>query len=158
MDKPPLYRKDNTTARGSRPRGGEYRHRRNTKRTAKSDVTHEGMGRTPGRGRDYTPLFRFLLSRVGSDWEATFTEAKSRLDQDEPIFWLVAVQEFDRQDYVRVSESTYYSGLYVASDGTLQVVNPDIDETSLDPVCACCTCTFNGIRFTRPASPGTSPT
>ncbi|WP_194813342.1 hypothetical protein [Nocardia sp. XZ_19_385] len=157
MDKPPLYRKDNTTTWGVRPRGGEYRHRRNTKRTVKSDVTQEGMGRAKGRGRDYTPLFRFLLSRVGSDWEATFAEAKSRLDQSEPIFWLVAVQEPDRRDYVRIGESTYYSGLYVASDGTLQIVNPDINASSLDPQCACCTHTFNGIRFTRPAPSGTSP-
>ncbi|MFB8003192.1 hypothetical protein [Nocardia sp. NPDC056000] len=117
----------------------------------KSDVTHEGMGRTTGRGRDYTPLFRFLLSRVGSSWEATFAEAKSRLDTTEPIFWLVAVQEFDRRDYVRIGESTYYSGLYVDSDGTLQVVNPDINESSLDPQCACCTHTFNGVRFTKRA-------
>ncbi|MBL1079245.1 hypothetical protein JK358_33050 [Nocardia sp. 2] len=151
MDKPPLYRKDNTTARGARPRGGEYRHRRNTKRTAKSDVTREGMGRATGRGRDYTPLFRFLLSRVGSDWETTFAEARSRLDRSEPIFWLVALQESDRQDYVRIGESTYYSGLYIDSEGKLRVVNPDINESSLEPLCACCTSTFNGIRFTKPA-------
>ncbi|WP_067710020.1 hypothetical protein [Nocardia yamanashiensis] len=157
MDKPPLYRKDNTTARGARPRGGEYRHRRNTKRVANSDVTQEGMGRVERRGRDYTPLFRFLLSKVGSDWEGTYAEAQSRLDQSEPIFWLVAVREADRRDYVRVSESTYYSGLYVADDGTLQVVNPGIDASSLEPRCGCCTHTFNGVRFTRPAPSGSSP-
>ncbi|QLY28907.1 hypothetical protein [Nocardia huaxiensis] len=150
MDKPPLYRRENTTARGSRPRGGEYRHRRNSKRVATSDVAQEGMGRTAGRGRDYTPLFRFLLSRIGSDWDATVTEARARLDRTDPIFWLVAVRESDRRDYVRVGESTYYSGLYVDSEGTLQVVNPDIDASTLDPRCACCTHTFNGARFTRP--------
>ncbi|MFB7719405.1 hypothetical protein [Nocardia sp. NPDC056100] len=151
MDKAPLYRKDNTTARGSRPRGGEYRHRRNTAPSVKSDVTHQGMGRSTQRGRDYTPLFRFLLSRVGSNWESTVAEARSRLDHSEPIFWLVAVRDFDRRDYVRIGEASYYSGLYVDSGGILRVVNPEIDHTSLEPACACCTHTFNGVRFTKPA-------
>ncbi len=112
------------------------------------------MGRATRGGRDYTPLFRFLLSQVGADWATTFAEAESRLDQSDPIFWLVAVRQSDRQDYVRVGESSYYSGLYVASDGTLQVVDPKIDQSSLAPQCACCTYTFNGIRFTRAAPSG----
>lgn len=53
-------------------------------------------------GRDYTPLFRFLLSKVGGDWDAIHAEAVSRLDTPEPIFWLVALNEADRKPYVRI--------------------------------------------------------
>jgi len=102
------------------------------------------------RGRDYTPLFKFLLSKVGQPWNQVHSEAVSRLDREEPIFWLVALQESERRDYVRVSESSYYSGLYVDSQGLLQRVNPSLDSSSLEPMCKCCTHTFNGVRFTRP--------
>jgi hypothetical protein len=101
------------------------------------------------KGRDYTPLFRFLLSKVGKRWSEVFAEAAARLDQTAPIFWLVALQEHDRRDYVRIGESSYFSGMYVAEDGTLQIVNPDIGPSSLEPGCKCCTHTFNGIRFTK---------
>lgn len=73
------------------------------------------------RDLDHTPLFRFLLSKVGTEWNAVFSEAVSRLDRTEPIFWLVARSEPERKDYVRVGESTYFSGLYVDENGLLHV-------------------------------------
>jgi hypothetical protein len=69
----------------------------------------------------------------------------------EPIFWLVARQPHERRDYVRLGESTYFSGLYVDADNRLRVVNPELDPHSLVPSCSCCTHTFNGVRFTRKA-------
>ncbi|WP_202621792.1 hypothetical protein [Pontibacter russatus] len=51
------------------------------------------------RGLDYAPLFRFLLSKVGKDWEDVVNEAKSRLDELEPIYWVVALNEEDRKDF-----------------------------------------------------------
>ena len=41
-------------------------------------------------GYDYTPLFKFLLSRAGKNWDDVYSEAISRLDQEEPIWWMVA--------------------------------------------------------------------
>ncbi|MGH1416484.1 MAG: hypothetical protein ACRBB0_23540 [Pelagimonas sp.] len=95
-------------------------------------------------GLDYTPLFRFLLSRVGQDWDPVFSEAVSRLDRPEPIFWLVAEQDNDRRDVVRLGESSYYSGLYVDAGGILNIVDPTITSERIQPQCPCCTHSFNG--------------
>ncbi|HET7230788.1 MAG TPA: hypothetical protein VFJ16_12340 [Longimicrobium sp.] len=99
------------------------------------------------RGLDYTPLFRFLLSRVGSKWDDVHREAAARLDRPDPIFWLVARNEHARREMVRVGESSYFSGLYVDDDGILRIVQPDLRAENLTPSCTCCTHTFNGVRF-----------
>ena len=143
--KKPLYRKANTRARGVRHRfGGDYRHVRNAKR-AESD--RGSMHGKKQRGLDYTPLFRFLLSKVGQPWGDVFGEAVARLDKPEPIFWLVALHEHERRDVVLVGESTHFSGLYVDDDGVLRLVNPDLGPEAMTPACTCCTHTLNGVRF-----------
>lgn len=96
---------------------------------------------------DYTPLYRFLLSKVGSDWNEVFSEAKSRLDKSEPIFWQVALTEEDKKDFIRVGESSYFSGLYVDNNGVLQLTNPQLQAKDIKPYCDCCTHTFNGKLF-----------
>lgn len=67
----PLYRKVNTRARGVRHRsGGEYRHERNSKRERRNEDAEVSRGSMHGRqqrGLDYTPLFKFLLSKVGKE-------------------------------------------------------------------------------------------
>ena len=98
-------------------------------------------------GRDYTPLFRFLISRVGKPWSEVFAEAKSRLDTTDPIFWLVARTEAKRREFVRVGESSYFSGLYVDDQGLLKFVNPELRPQDMQPSCTCCTHTLNGVRF-----------
>jgi hypothetical protein len=146
----PLYRKVNTrTRRVFHHYGGDYRHARNTKAERRSDETRGRMRRGERRGLDYTPLFRFLLSKVGEDWDAVLGEASARLDRTEPIFWLVARQPHEREDYVCLRESSYYSGLFVDDDNRLRVVNPGIGPESLAPSCPCCTHTFNGVRFVQ---------
>lgn len=151
MDKPPLYRKENTTAHACRrlKDGGEFRDARNTRRERESEATRRAMHGKTRRGRDYTPLFRFLLSRVGRPWAEVHAEAVARLDQAAPIFWLVALSEDEGQDYVRTGESSFFSGLYVDDGGVLRVVAPEIGPSTLEPSCACCTHTFNGVRFTK---------
>lgn len=101
------------------------------------------------RGLDYTPLFKFLLSKVGSSWDEIHSEAVSRLDKEDPIFWLVARDYASAKEVVRVGENSYFNGLYIDDNGTLCVVNPELSEESLAPQCKCCTHTFNGIEFTR---------
>lgn len=144
--KDPLYRKVNTQTHGVRhDTGGDYRNER--KALEQSGASRSAMHGKRRRGLDYTPLFRFLLSRVGSEWDSVYGEAVARLDRPDPIFWLVARQEGERREMVRVGESTYYSGLYVDEEGILRVVNPDLRPEDLVPSCECCTHTFNGVRF-----------
>lgn len=102
MDKKPLYRKENTTAHNvwRNNLGGHYRHQRNTKSEIHSEATRGSMHGIKHHGYDYTPLFRFLLSRVGGDWDEIFSEAVSRLDRQEPVFWMVALHEHERRDVV----------------------------------------------------------
>jgi hypothetical protein len=144
--KDPLFRKVNTQTHGvHHGTGGDYRTEREA--LAHSDATRSAMHGKRRRGLDYTPLFRFLLSRVGSEWNGVYSEAIVRLDRPDPIFWLVARHEGERREMVRVGESTYYSGLYIDEEGILQVVNPDLRAEDLVPSCTCCTHTFNGVRF-----------
>ncbi len=150
MDKTPLFRKVNTKARGVRhDHGGDYRHVRNSKQQETSEAQRLPMSAKVQRGMDYTPLFKFLLSKVGQPWNEVYSEAVARLDSHTPNYWMVALTEAERQDCVRLGESSYYSGLYVDDDGLLRLVNPDIGPSSLMPQCKCCTHTFNGVRFTR---------
>ena len=143
--KKPLYRKVNTRARGIHHRvGRDYRHKRNTKGAETQGGSMHGKQR---RGLDYTPLFRFLLSKVGSLWDDVFSEAVARLDRPEPIFWLVALHDNERRAVVLVGEATYFSGLYVDDDAVLRVVDPDLGPEDMVPTCTCCTHTLNGVRF-----------
>lgn len=142
-NKKPLYRKVNTRARGvNHLHGGDY------KNTRKRESAF-GMRKGVQRGLDYTPLFKFLLSKVGCHWNDVHSEALSRLDKEEPIFWLVALDYESANEVVRIGESTYFSGLYVDEDGILQIVSPALNEDSLVPLCKCCSHTFNGQPFTR---------
>ncbi|WP_083251746.1 MULTISPECIES: hypothetical protein [Pseudomonas] len=141
--KKPLYRKVNTKAHGVHHlHGGDFKDTRNRE---------SGVGMRKGiqRGLDYTPLFKFLLAKVGFPWSGIYSEVVSRLDKKEPIYWLVAMEFELANEVVRVGESSYYSGLYVDEEGVLRVVNPDVDEAVLEPLCKCCTHTFNGVPFTR---------
>ncbi len=145
----PLYRSVNTRTHGvSHGHGGDYRRSRHAKRESKTRLGSMHPGQR--HGRDYTPLFRFLLSRVGDDWSAVYSEAVARLDRPDPIFWIVARSDRDKTPYVRVGESTYYSGLYVDEAHRLARVAPDLTVNDMEPSCACCTHTFNGVPFTRP--------
>ncbi|MBT2373676.1 hypothetical protein [Pseudomonas fluorescens] len=148
MKKPPLYRSVNTRTRNVRHGSFRaYRHERHSK-SEKSSLSNRGSMHSHHRhGFDYTPLFRFLLSRVGHQWDEVFSEANARLDRSEPVFWMVALHDADKTEYVRVGESTYYSGLYVDNTGLLQKVNPQLNAEHMKPFCDCCTHTFNGVVF-----------
>jgi hypothetical protein len=156
MRKEPLFRKVNTRARGVHHHfGKDYRHERNTKREKEakdSEVTHGSMHGRKNRGLDYTPLFRFLLSKVGGIWDEIYSEAVSRLDRPEPIFWLVALQEHERKEYVCLGESTYFRGLYVDEDGRLRLVNPDLIPEQVTVYCQCCTHTLDGKPIPKRSS------
>lgn len=102
-------------------------------------------------GWDYTPLFKYLLSKVGQPWNDVYKEVKLRVNSVIPIYWMVSKNKNkdDLSGYIRVGESTYYSTLYVDEKGLLQYVDKSINETTLEPNCKCCTHTFNGKKFTK---------
>ena len=101
------------------------------------------------RGLDYTPLFKFLLSKVGCQWDEVYGKAIARLDKKEPIFWMASLQKKDQKNYFCSGESSYFGGLYVDVQGVLQIVNPMLNNESVHPCCPCCTHTFNGLVFTK---------
>ena len=111
------------------------------------------MGPKHRHGLDYTPLFKFLLSKVGQQWSQVHSEAVSRLDREEPIYWLVAPNNSALRPIVRVGESSYYSGLHVDDDNRLAVVAPYIRIEELLPACPCCTHTFNGVTMRNAYDP-----
>jgi hypothetical protein len=151
IGKPPLYRKVNTLARGVHHRfGGDFRHQRQGKPEADPEDMRSAMHGKKQRGLDYTPLFRFLLSKIGQDWTAVYSEARSRLDRDEPIFWLVARGKEDQRELVRIGESSFYSGLFVDETNILRQVNPSLAAVDVPVTCTCCTYTLNGVEVPKP--------
>lgn len=155
FEKKPLYRRMNRTTHGvHRNAGGEHRWHRNSKaetREVADEVKNRGM-KSVQAGLDFTPLFKFLLSKVGEDFESVYREAVSRLPdgnrhwaRDEPVFWMVAKGDDDRRPVVGLGESSFFSGLYVDAAGRLAKVAPEIGPGDIFPVCPCCTHTFNGI-------------
>jgi len=149
LEKKPLYRKINARTWGVRLNGhfGEYRQQRHTKAELNNPSSRGSMRGKSRHGLDYTPLFRFLLSRVGGQWDEIYSEAVSRLDRPEPIFWMVALHEDRREQFVCLGESSYFSGLYVDERKRLQIVNPELKAEHMTPYCHCCTHTFNGFSF-----------
>lgn len=148
MPPSPLYRPVNTRTHGVKHGvGGEFRHDRHAKRHQGDDSSRGSMHGRHQHGRDYTPLFRFLLSRVGQPWDQVYAEVKPRLDKTEPIFWLVARSVEQRKDAVRIGASSYFSGLFIDDTGLLQRVNPTLRPQDMTPDCTCCTHTLNGEPF-----------
>ena len=146
-EKSKLYRKVNTkTFNVHHNFGSDFKNTRNKKKET-LEQTKGKMSSKTERGLDYTPLFRFLLSKVGKNWDDVYSEAKSRLDKTDPIFWMVALREEDKKDYIRIGESSYFSGLHVDENGVLQLCNADLKAVDMKPFCDCCTHTFNGKLF-----------
>lgn len=137
FEKKPLYRKVNTTARGCHHnKGNNYRYERGKKNP------DEKMKHGTHRGLDFTPLFKFLLSKVGEDFDKVYSEALSRLDNNkEPIFWMIV----DTNEESFRNENAFFNTLFVDSNNKLQKVNPNLTVNDFTPYCDCCTHTFNGI-------------
>lgn len=151
--KKPLYRSVNTRTHGVRHgSGSKSKWERNTKAAAKNQSAQQSMHSGQQHGFDYTPLFKFLLSRVGKSWDEVHSEAVSRLDREEPISWMVAPDLAGGSSFVRLGESSYFSGLYVDDNNILAIVDADLTPESMRPFCACCTHTLNGVRLSTPYS------
>lgn len=149
MNRPPqpLYRKYNKLPRwsnGCRSGGGDFRHERNGKTMKNFAGTHRSMRRTRD-GYDYTPLFQFLLSQVGRNWDEVFSEAVGRLDKQAPIFWLVDLHFREgNPGTVRTGDNAYFSKLTV-TEGVLVKADPLAEAPCRS--CTCCTHSFNGVPY-----------
>ena len=124
-EKNKLYRTVNTVTHDvNHFYGGEYRWERNKQKLIKGDSPFlQSMGGRKRRGIDYTPLFMFLINKVGEKWDLVYSEVIKRLDKTDPRFWLVALHSEDKRDFVRCGESSYYNGLYVDVNGILKKVS-----------------------------------
>jgi hypothetical protein len=141
----PLYRKVNTKARNVwHMKGSDAKYDRNTKTGVKGS-----MGSKKNRGLDYTPLYMFLLSKVGKDFDDVYSEAVARLDNDEAIYHLVLRDGEKMKGSIMCGESSRYNTLYVDENNLLQLVNPSIRNEHFFPSCHCCTHTFNGKVLTN---------
>ena len=108
-------------------------------KTMKSGIQH---------GLDYTPLFRFLLSKVGQPWDQTYSEVKTRVLSDDEIRYMVK-DDAGFDSFFRYGESAYFSSLFVDDEGLLQKIDPTLTNNDLYPSCPCCTHTFNGKTFQK---------
>lgn len=145
--KQPLFRKVNTTARGVRHDfGSEFRYDRNGKQeSVEMQATRGAMHAKVKRGLDYTPLYKFLLSKVGQDWTAVKKEAQSRLDKEDAIYSMVVEAEDVGNGMTRMGESSYYSLLIVDENNILRKAKPELGPQDVEVWCKCCTYTFNGL-------------
>lgn len=145
-----LYRRVNTTTRHrSNNPGADYREQRNKKSATYENLPQrESMKGKQYRGVDYSPLFHFLLSKIGQPWDDVYSEAKSRLDKTAPLFLMVALHEHERSDYVCCGDFSFYPGLYVDESGVLRQVNPNVSPDDIPVSCRCCTHTFIGVPLT----------
>lgn len=153
QQKKPLYRSVNTRTYGVRHgSGSKSKWERNTKATAENKSMKQSMHSGQRHGFDYTPLFKFLLSRVGRNWDEVHSDAVARLDREEPITWMVASGLSEGKPFFRAGESSYFSGLYVDDNNILAIVDPKLTPETMLPFCACCTHTLNGVRLATPYS------
>lgn len=110
-------------------------------------TTKEGMSKKmtkKKRGLDYTPLYRFLLSKIGQPMDKVYAEACSKVLDKTKIVLL-----FNIEDFVRVGENSYYSALYIDENNLIQKQNPTLTVEDFYPCCPCCTHTFNGKPFVK---------
>ncbi|MES2432790.1 MAG: hypothetical protein V4586_03070 [Pseudomonadota bacterium] len=145
--KEPLYRKVNTRTHhvDHGMNGGEARWARNTKATKANESMRGSMHPGHRHGLDYTPLYRFLLSRLGRDWDEVCSEALPRIADRDALYHMVARNPDEERDFVRLGENSYWSGLRVNAANLLEKVAPNLTAEAIEPGCTCCTHTFNGM-------------
>src|SRR5574343_796211 len=136
-----------------------YRWTRNKKRVI---LDEDGSYEIPGDrkmkrkykdGYDYTPLYRFLHSRVGRDWDEVYSEAISKLPERNPKpIWhivyhknqcvyedgklmirdsrgVISTPKAVTNTWDRYYSSSYWSNLYIDQENKLRFVDKDYKLT-----------------------------
>lgn len=144
----PLYRKEKKTGLSTHYyviTGGDYRHTRNSKKQKQFDGHKQPMN--SGKwGVDYTPLYRYLLSKVGQIWDEVYSEVCKRLpvEHRQAINYMVVTDTNEPEPYFRYGENSYFSTLTI-KDGIL--VKVDGEKSFIPPSrikSVCNTYSFNG--------------
>jgi hypothetical protein len=143
-DKKPLYRKVADARYSHHNKGSEAKYDRNTK-----EGVSKNLKKDVRRGLDYTPLYKFLLSKVGQDFDIVYSEVVGRVDNKDAIYNIIRKNEFEKGEYVTCGESSYFSKLYIDDNNLLQKINPDLKNEDFTPSCPCCTHTFNGVVLVK---------
>lgn len=148
-EKKPLYRKVNTKAlHHHHHTGPDAKNQRNTKQGIS-----RSMSKDKQRGLDFTPLYKFLLSKIGSNWDKVHSEAVSRIPigEEDAIYHIVYKESDDynkkltlERGYTLCGESSRYSLLVIDEDNKLALAKPELKNEDIHPSCNCCTHTFNG--------------
>ncbi|WP_297627201.1 hypothetical protein [uncultured Rikenella sp.] len=150
----PLYRKVNRKSSYQchviESKGGRFAWQRHSKAMRQFDGRYLPMRSATSsvtNGYDYTPLFRYLLSRVGDRWDEIYSAVKPRLNTTEPIWWVVSQDGYpqDGCGWVHIGEGACWSKLWIDAEGRLRKVDPMLSNIS--PDCSCHTHSFNGSRI-----------
>lgn len=93
IEKPWLFRKK----RRDPWYNGKYHYRYERAKRKRDDISFMPMGHSMHHGGkngnyDYSPLYRFLVSKVGGNWDEIYSEAVQRLYSEKPIWWYVDVR------------------------------------------------------------------
>lgn len=159
-----LYRKENKSSLsyiGHKDTGGDFRHDRNTKRLKNFEGNRWKMSSRKERGVDFTPLYKFLLSKVGEDFDEVYSEAMSRMDgKRAPIFWMIVENTYIEEGILKNSNGTIvrpdfnneeakFSTLYIDDENKLRKVS-DLNKSEFKlESCGCCTQSLDGIPYVR---------
>lgn len=97
---------------------------------------------------DYTPLYNYLLTQIGEDFNVIHSYVQKRVNNINRIYDIIKPSTY-KLSYVRVSENAYYSALYIDEYNTLKKINPNFNIEHMYPFCSCCTHTFNNKIVTN---------
>lgn len=135
----PLWRKNN---RDKRVMKSHSKYDKNKKNGVKHSMSSHKNGRC------FKPLYNFLLSSVGKNFDVVRSEALRRIEScDAARLYDIISRDTDTENIeaiTRISESSTFSTLYIDSDNILRVAHPEICNEHISPTCYCCTHTFNG--------------
>jgi hypothetical protein len=130
-----LYRKENKSSLSSHYNvvsGGEYRHERHSKKNKDFENAPRKTSMVSGKFQyDYTPFFRFMIAKVGTNFDAACSEAKPRMDYRffEVLGWIFSGLNPHENDgdnsMFRCGESTTYPRLIVDENGLIQFKDPN---------------------------------
>lgn len=154
-EKKKLIRTENRITHNGTSREVNFRSR--WTRHSKNGITPK-MKRRINYHLDYTPLFKFLLSKEGEKWEDVWRDCQKRVDTVEPVLWMVqnillnGLPKYDKspEEYDKsfgYGEGSYFSTMYVDENGILQVVDKNYKEPTSLEYCRCCGETFNGLLY-----------
>ena len=105
------------------------------------------------KGKDYTPLYKYLQAQVGRDFDEVCSEIYPRIDDRDRIWDIVEEQKpqpsyrLTGRDYTNNGSNSYYSKLIIDENNKLQFKNPNLKIEDFYPSCDCCTHSFNGKPF-----------